>query len=83
MLLAVISWFQNLQLHIRLGPLHPGHLNERQALASAIEENYPRWWQLLQSEFSLLLYGFGSKKAQMEDFAKKMLKDGGVVTPGC
>jgi origin recognition complex subunit 2 len=55
------------------------HRNERLALINKIELDYPRWWQLLQSEFSLLLYGFGSKKAVMEDFAHKWLMDGGVV----
>ena len=62
-----------------LGRLPVGHQNERAALSSELEKNYPRWWQLLQSEFSLLFYGFGSKKALMEDFARKMLTDGGVI----
>ena len=46
-------------------------------LSASLESQYARWWQLLQSEFSLLLYGFGSKKDLMEDFAQKMLTDGG------
>lgn len=62
-----------------LGRLPVGHQNERAQLSAALEKNYPRWWQLLQSEFSLLLYGFGSKKALLEDFARKMLTDGGVI----
>ena len=45
-----------------LGRLPVGHQNERAALLTELEKHYPRWWQLLQSEFSLLLYGFGSKK---------------------
>ena len=61
------------------GRLDVSHRNERLALINKIELDYPRWWQLLQSEFSLLLYGFGSKKAVMEDFAHKWLMDGGVV----
>ena len=62
-----------------LGRLPVGHVNERARLKTALEKNFARWWQLLQSEFSLLLYGFGSKKELMEDFAGKMLTDGGVI----
>ena len=62
-----------------LGRLPVGHLNERARLSASLESQYARWWQLLQSEFSLLLYGFGSKKDLMEDFAQKMLTDGGVI----
>lgn len=62
-----------------LGRLPVGHLNERARLSASLESQYARWWQLLQSEFSLLLYGFGSKKELMEDFAQKTLTDGGVV----
>jgi len=62
-----------------LGRLPVGHVNERARLKTALEKNFARWWQLLQSEFSLLLYGFGSKKELMEDFASKMLTDGGVI----
>ncbi len=62
-----------------LGRLPAGHLNERSELMRQLSNEYPRWWQLLQSEFSLLLYGFGSKKDLLEDFARKTLTDGGVV----
>jgi hypothetical protein len=62
-----------------LGRLPVGHVNERARLKTALEKNFARWWQLLQSEFSLLLYGFGSKKELLEDFANKMLTDGGVI----
>lgn len=62
-----------------LGRLPAGHLNERAALMRNLSNEYARWWQLLQSEFSLLLYGFGSKKDLLEDFARRSLTDGGVV----
>lgn len=60
------------------GRIVVGHQNERQALHVALERNFPRWWQLLQSEFTLLLYGFGSKKALLDEFANNFLDDGGV-----
>ena len=62
-----------------LGRLPAGHLEERSRLMASFAVQYSRWWQLLQSEFSVLLYGFGSKKDLLEDFARKTLTDGGVV----
>ena len=62
-----------------LGRLPVGHLNERARLTRDLADEYSGWWQLLQSEFSVLLYGFGSKKELLEDFARRTLTDGGVV----
>ena len=36
-------------------------------------------WPVHREGFSLLFYGFGSKKALLEDFAMECLTDGGVV----
>ena len=46
-----------------LGRLPVGHLNERARLTRDLADEYSGWWQLLRSEFSVLLYGFGSKKS--------------------
>ena len=62
-----------------LGALPVGHLNERARLTRDLADEYSGWWQLLRSEFSVLLYGFGSKKELLEDFARRALTDGGVV----
>ena len=62
-----------------LGRLPVGHLNERARLTRDLADEYSGWWQLLRSEFSVLLYGFGSKKELLEDFARRALTDGGVV----
>lgn len=40
---------------------------------------FPEWLQLLQTGFSLLLQGIGSKRKLIEDFAEKSLKPWGAV----
>ena len=60
--------------------LEVGHLAEREELARTYEkELYPRWRTLLHAGFSLLVYGFGSKKLMLEHFAKTCCLDGGVA----
>ena len=46
-------------------------VNERARLTRDLADEYSGWWQLLRSEFSVLLYGFGSKKELLEDFARR------------
>ena len=62
-----------------LGHLPVGHINERAAIVKGLEQQHRRWFQLLRSGFNVLLYGFGSKKALMEDFEKRYFVDGGVI----
>ena len=60
--------------------LEVGHLAERKRLAARYEnELYPRWRALLHAGFSVLVYGFGSKKLMLEDFANRYCLDGGVA----
>lgn len=60
--------------------LEVGHLAERQRLARRYEQElYPRWRALLHAGFSVLVYGFGSKKQMLEDFANRFCLDGGVA----
>jgi origin recognition complex subunit 2 len=62
-----------------LNELEVGHLAERTVRAQRYEaELYPRWAALLHAGFSLLVYGFGSKKALLEEFAHTHCRDGGV-----
>ena len=53
-----------------LGRLPVGHLNERARLTRDLADEYSGWWQLLQSEFSVLLYGFAGAVV------------GGLTSPG-
>ncbi|CEG01875.1 Origin recognition complex, subunit 2 [Ostreococcus tauri] len=62
-----------------LGHLPQGHQNERAAIVKNLEKQHRRWYQLLRAGFNVLLYGFGSKKALMEDFETRYFRDGGVV----
>ena len=62
-----------------LGHLPVGHQNERAKIVKNLEKQYRRWFVLLRAGFSVLLYGFGSKKALMEDFEKRYCVDGGVI----
>ena len=62
-----------------LGHLPVGHVNERSAIKTQHEKQHRRWFQLLSAGFNVLLYGFGSKKALMEDFERRYFLDGGVI----
>lgn len=62
-----------------LGHIKVGHDNERAAIVVQLEKQYRRWFQLLRAGFNVLLYGFGSKKALLEDFEKRFCVDGGVI----
>ncbi|KAG6466763.1 hypothetical protein ZIOFF_075428 [Zingiber officinale] len=55
------------------------HENEIQHLIKSYRNLYPKWHFELRCGFGLLMYGFGSKKALLEDFASTSLNDFGVV----
>ncbi|KAG6479589.1 hypothetical protein ZIOFF_063056 [Zingiber officinale] len=55
------------------------HENEIQHLIKSYRNLYPKWLFELRCSFGLLMYGFGSKKALLEDFASTSLTDFGVV----
>ncbi|XP_042450807.1 origin of replication complex subunit 2-like [Zingiber officinale] len=55
------------------------HENEIQHLIKSYRNLYPKWLFELRCGFGLLMYGFGSKKALLEDFASTSLTDFGVV----
>jgi origin recognition complex subunit 2 len=63
-----------------LNELEVGHLAERTQRAQRYDaELFPRWRALLHAGFSLLVYGFGSKKALLDEFAHNHCRDGGVA----
>jgi len=62
-----------------LSSLPVSHYKEREKKAKDLELQYPTWFRYLTHDFSVLLYGFGSKKAVLEDFAVRYLLDGAVV----
>ncbi|CAM6124302.1 unnamed protein product [Calypogeia fissa] len=62
-----------------LEKLPPKHKEEQAALLASYEEHYSHWHFQLKCGFGLLLYGFGSKKALLEDFASSELSDGPAV----
>lgn len=62
-----------------LSSLPVSHYEERKRKAESLEMRYPEWFRYLTHDFSVLLYGFGSKKQVLEDFARRYLLDGAVV----
>ncbi|XP_031498640.1 origin of replication complex subunit 2 [Nymphaea colorata] len=54
------------------------HEKETAALLRSYKRLYPTWCFELRCGFSLLMHGFGSKKALLEDFASACLTDGAV-----
>ncbi|OVA13991.1 Origin recognition complex [Macleaya cordata] len=55
------------------------HEKEIISLLTSYKSLYPKWVFELRCGFGLLLYGFGSKKALLEDFASTELIDCGVI----
>ncbi|KAF8406336.1 hypothetical protein HHK36_008423 [Tetracentron sinense] len=55
------------------------HEKEIVSLMNRYKNLYPKWGFELRCGFGLLMYGFGSKKALIEDFASTALTDSGVV----
>ncbi|KAL2634634.1 hypothetical protein R1flu_006113 [Riccia fluitans] len=68
---------QNLAEALEKIPLK--HVKEKAALVASYKSSYEKWQFQLRTGFSLLMYGFGSKKALLEDFATAALDDGPVV----
>lgn len=55
------------------------HEREIEALLKKYKDNYSKWLFALRCGINLLMYGFGSKKALIEDFASTALTDFGVI----
>ncbi|OWM80740.1 hypothetical protein CDL15_Pgr006770 [Punica granatum] len=59
--------------------IEPKHEKEIAALKDSYKSSYSEWVFLLRCGFGLLFYGFGSKKALIEDFASTALSEYTVV----
>ncbi|CAL1394541.1 unnamed protein product [Linum trigynum] len=59
--------------------LEPKHEREVASLMERYKASYPDWVFMLRSGFGFLMYGFGSKKALIEDFASTSLTEYSVV----
>lgn len=55
------------------------HEKEQAVLFDSYKALYPKWHFQLSCGFGLLMYGFGSKKALLENFASSTLIDGAAV----
>ncbi|CAA2972112.1 origin of replication complex subunit 2 [Olea europaea subsp. europaea] len=62
--------------HANLEPKHEREIND---LMNSYKKSYSEWVFLLRCGFGLLMYGFGSKKFLIEDFASSALTDYSVV----
>ncbi|KAJ1910015.1 Origin recognition complex subunit 2 [Tieghemiomyces parasiticus] len=55
------------------------HVSERAMLARLHEQHFHQWYFELRAGFSILFYGFGSKRRLLTRFATEYLNDGPVV----
>ncbi|KQK23263.1 origin of replication complex subunit 2 isoform X2 [Brachypodium distachyon] len=62
-------------LRASLAEIPPKHEKEVDALTKSYKDQYRNWLFELRCGFSLLMYGFGSKKLLLEDFASTTLTD--------
>ncbi|CAB4266392.1 unnamed protein product [Prunus armeniaca] len=59
--------------------IEPKHEKEVKELMNSYKSSYPEWAFELRCGLGLLMYGFGSKKALLEDFASTSLTEYSVV----
>ncbi|KAJ1298479.1 hypothetical protein BS78_01G456800 [Paspalum vaginatum] len=62
-------------LRASLAEIPPKHEEEVEALTRSYKDQYRNWLFELRCGFGLLMYGFGSKKRLLEDFASTTLTD--------
>ncbi|PPS01909.1 hypothetical protein GOBAR_AA18764 [Gossypium barbadense] len=59
--------------------IEPKHQNDVADLINSYKSLYPKWVFDLRCGFGLLMYGFGSKKSLIEDFASTALAEHSIV----
>ncbi|RDY01636.1 Origin of replication complex subunit 2, partial [Mucuna pruriens] len=69
----------SLELREAVSQIQPKHEDEIALLIDSYKTMYPEWLLALRCGFGLLMYGFGSKKALIEDFASTALAEYSVV----
>ncbi|XP_043712130.1 origin of replication complex subunit 2 isoform X1 [Telopea speciosissima] len=67
------------ELRAAASKLAPKHEREMTSLLNSYRSLYSKWAFELRCGFGLLMYGYGSKRALIEDFASTALTDSGVV----
>ncbi|KAM7462785.1 hypothetical protein LguiA_030906 [Lonicera macranthoides] len=77
--LSDIDLVDEQELRAAASNIEPKHEKEIKALMNSYKSSYPIWVFELRCGFGLLMYGFGSKKALIEDFASTALTDYTVV----
>lgn len=77
--LADIGIVEEQELRDAIAKLSPKHEKEQAVLLESYRTFYHKWHFQLRCGFGLLMYGFGSKKKLLEDFASSELRDGAAV----
>ncbi|KAG0565424.1 hypothetical protein KC19_8G189500 [Ceratodon purpureus] len=77
--IADIGIVEEQDLRDAIAKLSPKHEKEQAALLESYRTFYHKWYFQLRCGFGLLMYGFGSKKKLLEDFATSELRDGAAV----
>ncbi|XVE96851.1 hypothetical protein REPUB_Repub02eG0258900 [Reevesia pubescens] len=77
--LSDINVVDELELRAASANIEPKHQKDIAALINSYQSLYPKWVFELRCGFGLLMYGFGSKKALIEDFASTALTEYSVV----
>ncbi|XP_054799309.1 origin of replication complex subunit 2 [Prosopis cineraria] len=67
------------ELRAAAANIEPKHKKEIATLIDSYKNMHSEWVFALRCDFSLLMYGFGSKKAMLEDFASTALAEHSVV----
>lgn len=77
--LSDINLVDEQELREATAKIEPKHESEIASLLNNYKSLYSKWAFELRCGFGLLMYGFGSKKALIEDFASTELIECGVV----
>ncbi|KAA8528549.1 hypothetical protein F0562_035904 [Nyssa sinensis] len=77
--LADIDLVDEQELRTAASNIEPKHEKEIASLMNSYRSLYSKWVFELRCGFGLLMYGFGSKKALIEDFASTALTESAVV----
>ncbi|XP_059636575.1 origin of replication complex subunit 2 [Cornus florida] len=77
--LSEIDLVDEQELRAAASNIEPKHEKEIAVLINSYRSLYPKWAFELRCGFGLLMYGFGSKKALIEDFASTTLTECAVV----